>query len=245
MKLTVLGKNGPFPRAGGACSGYLLESGDVRLVLDMGNGTLSRLLQACGLERISAVLLSHLHSDHMSDMLILRYALAQLRARGKDVPMPLSVITPSEPEAEFRQLASFGVYDMTLAEDGMRLRFGDLSVTLHRMIHPVPSFAFSITDGEKRFFYTGDTAYFPQLAELCEGHDLLLADSGLLSSDKTTMVAAHMTAKEVGEIARDARVKRLLCTHIWGGYQDDEVLAEAKEAFPEAEVAHEGETYEI
>lgn len=215
------------------------------MVLDMGSGTLSRLLQTCELEQISAVLLSHLHSDHMSDMQILRYALAQMRARGKDVPMPLAVVTPSEPEAEFRQLASFGVYDMTLAQDGLRLRFGDLIVTLHRMIHPVPSYAFSVTDGEKHFFYTGDTAYFPQLAELCEGCDLLLADAGLLNSDKTTAVTPHMTAREVGEVARDARVKRLLCTHIWGGYQDDEVLAEAKEAFPQAEVAIEGETYVI
>lgn len=245
MKLTVLGKNGPFPHAGGACSGYLLESGDTRLVLDMGSGTLSRLLTVCPLEKVSAVLLSHLHSDHMSDMLILRYALAQKHARGEDVPMPLSVVTPPEPEAEFRQLASFGVYDMTLAQDGMRLRFGDLAVSLHRMVHPVPSYAFHITDGEKRFFYTGDTAYFPQLAELCEGCDLLLADAGLLIGDKTNAVSAHMTAREVGGLARDANVRRLLCTHIWGGYEDDEVLKEAREAFPQAEIALESQTYEI
>ena len=28
MKLTILGNNGPYPAAGGACSGYLLRAGN-------------------------------------------------------------------------------------------------------------------------------------------------------------------------------------------------------------------------
>ena len=41
MKLTVLGCNGPYPAAGGACSGYLLETGDTRVLLDCGAGALA------------------------------------------------------------------------------------------------------------------------------------------------------------------------------------------------------------
>ena len=33
MKLTVLGNTGPYPQAGGACSGYLLENGPADLVI--------------------------------------------------------------------------------------------------------------------------------------------------------------------------------------------------------------------
>lgn len=47
MKLTVLGNTGPYPKAGGACSGYLLENGDSKVVLDMGNGTLANLRTIC------------------------------------------------------------------------------------------------------------------------------------------------------------------------------------------------------
>ena len=43
MKLTVLGCNGPYPAAGGACSGYLLETGDTRVLLDCGAGALAAL----------------------------------------------------------------------------------------------------------------------------------------------------------------------------------------------------------
>ena len=245
MKLTVLGKYGPFPGPGGACSGYLLESGDVRLVLDMGSGTLSRLFQQGGITGLNGILLSHLHSDHMEDLMILRYALQQFRARGRDVSIPLFVAAPSEPEQEYRQLSACGTYDLMPISDGMTIRIGEFSIKFQRMIHPVPSYSMDITDGKRRLFYTGDTGYFPELPDLCRGADLLLADCGLLHSEKTTVIAPHLTAKEAGELARDAGVGQLICSHIWGGYEDGPVLAEARLAFPAAQAAKELHTYEV
>lgn len=270
MKLTVLGRYGPFPAPGGACSSYLLEAPavpgrnrpsdkQVRLVLDLGAGALSRLLTVCSLQQVDAILLSHLHSDHMSDMLVLRYALQQLHKRGVPVPTPLHVIAPGAPEAEFRMLASAGTFDMVRAEDGMKLRFGSLNVTLHRMLHPVRSFAMDIVEEEpprppsygedappRRLFYTGDTGWHEDLVPLCKNASLLLADTGMMAKEKTTEFAPHLTAREVGTLARSAGVGRLLCTHIWGGGIPDElVLQEAQVDFPAAEIAREMSTYEI
>jgi ribonuclease BN (tRNA processing enzyme) len=125
-----------------------MDETGVRVVLDLGAGTLSRLLEVCPLRNVNAILLSHLHSDHMSDMLVLRYALQQLHKKGVPVPTPLHVVAPGAPEAEFRMLASSGTFDMVRAEDGMRLRFGALNITFHRMLHPVPSFAMDILEEE-------------------------------------------------------------------------------------------------
>ena len=77
MKLSILGCNGPFPDQGGACSGYLVESDSrkTKLVLDLGSGTLSRLLELTSLNSINALILSHLHFDHMSDVTVLSYML--------------------------------------------------------------------------------------------------------------------------------------------------------------------------
>ena len=68
MKLTVLGNNGPFPSAGGACSGYLLTNGQTKILIDCGNGTLSNLQKITGLESLDAIIMTHLNSDHSSDM---------------------------------------------------------------------------------------------------------------------------------------------------------------------------------
>ena len=46
MILKILGNNGPFPAANGACSGYLLssDSGETNILIDCGTGVLARLM---------------------------------------------------------------------------------------------------------------------------------------------------------------------------------------------------------
>jgi hypothetical protein len=96
MKLTVLGKYGPWPAAGGACSGYLVETEDVRLMLDCGCGTLGRLQQHCRLEALDGIVLSHLHPDHMGDIPALRYALPHYVGTGL-MEARLPVFLPDAP----------------------------------------------------------------------------------------------------------------------------------------------------
>ena len=47
MKLHVLGCHGPFPPAGGATSGYLLEKDGNALLMDCGSGVMGRLTRLC------------------------------------------------------------------------------------------------------------------------------------------------------------------------------------------------------
>ena len=75
MFLTVLGRHGPYPRAGGACSGYLIEDGATRVLVDCGSGVLSRLLGILRAEELDAIVLSHLHFDHCCDLFVMLYAL--------------------------------------------------------------------------------------------------------------------------------------------------------------------------
>ena len=150
MKLTVLGRHGPFPAPGGACSGYLIEAGDIKLCVDLGSGTLGNLRNILPGLKLDGILLSHLHSDHMSDMLVLRYALTQLSAKGTEIGLPMTVVAPETPEVEFRQLASSGVFEMVHAKAGLKLRFGEVTVTLYSSAHPVETYAFDIEHKGKR-----------------------------------------------------------------------------------------------
>ena len=98
MILKILGNNGPYPAPGGACSGYLLssDSGNTRILIDCGTGVLNRLLGECSLDALDAVILSHLHYDHMSDMLPMQYAL-QFNPRPRPLPVYSRSVSPRGP----------------------------------------------------------------------------------------------------------------------------------------------------
>ena len=123
-------------RAGRSLLGVLIEEGDTNCV-DLGSGTLGNLRNILPGLKLDGILLSHLHSDHMSDMLVLRYALTQLSAKGAEIGLPMTVVAPETPEIEFRQLASSGVFEMVHAKAGLKLRFGEVTVTLYSSAHPV------------------------------------------------------------------------------------------------------------
>ena len=82
MEITVLGCWAPYPRAGGACSGYLIRGGGQNILLEAGNGSLSRLMGFLDFRRLDAVIISHLHPDHYLDLFPLRHAIEGARRDG-------------------------------------------------------------------------------------------------------------------------------------------------------------------
>lgn len=75
MLLHILGRNAGCSGPNGGCSGYLVEIGEKRLLLDCGPGILGRLQAVCRLEDLDAIWLSHLHADHFLDVIPLAYGL--------------------------------------------------------------------------------------------------------------------------------------------------------------------------
>ena len=158
--------------------------------------------------------------------------------------MPRTVVAPETPEVEFRQLASSGVFEMVHAKAGLKLRFGEVTVTLYSSAHPVETYAFDIEHKGKRIFYTGDTGMYTELVRQCMGADILLADACFLDGEKPGENAPHLTAGEAGKVAKEAGVGQLICTHIWGGRDmAGEILAEARRQFPNTLVAEEMHEY--
>ena len=237
MILKILGNNGPFPAANGACSGYLLQSdsGDTRILIDCGPGVLSRLMAEGCLETLDAVVLTHLHYDHMSDMLPMQYAL-QFSPRKKPIP----VYAPDEPEA-VAALLDCPYFDLWPAED---VTIGEMRVSFTAARHPVPTNAVSVDCDGKRFVFTGDTNEDALVELFCDGASLLLADCGLSREDHR-FTAPHLSAELCGKLAANARAKRLLLTHLNPRYDSQALLDEARTRFPDAELAELGGTYYI
>ncbi|MBQ9040810.1 MAG: MBL fold metallo-hydrolase [Clostridia bacterium] len=237
MILKILGNNGPYPAPGGACSGYLLtsDSGDTHILIDCGTGVLNRLMDECPPKDLDAVVLSHLHYDHMSDMLPMQYA---LQFDPRQTPLP--VYAPEEPEA-VRALLDCPCYDLWPAED---FTVGEMRVSFTPARHPVPTNAVSVTCDGKRFVFTGDSNQDALVELFCEGADLLLADCGLSNADHR-FTAPHYSAGLCGQLAANTHAGRLLLTHLNPKYVPDALLSEARIAFPEAELAELGATYYI
>ncbi len=234
MKLRLLGVYGPYPVADGCCSSYLVEDGDTAILLDFGSGAYSRLLRYLPLGKVDAVVLSHLHGDHTGDMTILRYALEQ--GQGKT---PLPLFAPET--APF----SSSVFETTAVQDGFETAVGSLKLTFYRVEHAATCMAVKVTDGAGHtLFYTGDTAYFPQLASYALGCDLLLADACVADEDDTKAQKNHMTARQVGVLARACGCKCAILTHLWGAGFDPAAMLQAANCDC-AVLAEEGKQFEV
>lgn len=245
MRLIVLGRYAPFARAGGACSGYLLQHAGTNILLEAGNGVFARLQQHIDHRDLTAVVLSHLHSDHVADVHGMRYAVrGSFRDGTRQTPLP--VYAPAEPSSDFQALTDEVHIDLREIGAGTSIAIGRFELSFVPAAHPMPCLAVSVSAGGRRLVYTGDTGWDSGVIDFARNADLLLAEASLndASADSGPKLG-HLTAREVGEMARQAGVRKVLLTHLWPEFNLDSLLAEAREVLPEAELAEEGRVYEI
>lgn len=236
MQVTVLGCHGPYPCAGGATSGYLIQNGEQSLLMDCGSGVLGRLMALCDPAALSGVLLSHLHFDHMSDMLTLRY---YLEAHGR----ALTVYVPPEDDspqlALLRAASAFSVQPYPEEID-----MAGLKITSCPVRHPVPCRALRLTDGKKTLVYSGDSNTCEALAPFAKDADALLCDAAFLMREWREK-APHMSARHAAELAKEAGVKRLYLTHLPVRHAPETMQEEALQVFPDAFAVSPGMTFTV
>lgn len=239
MELTVLGMNGPFPAANGATSGYLVRGEKTRVAMDMGSGTLGRLTALMPPEKLDALLLSHWHFDHCSDVLPLLFRLQACAAK------PLDVYAPVDESSMVRKVAQqSGAFCLHDVQKDDKVQIGEFSVRVFAARHPVPGVMYRVTDGEKTLCYTGDTNTVEGLTDFAQDADLLLAD-GLFPTEMWQEGLPHLSAAQTAELARDAHVKKLVITHLNPNIDPETLLKQARAIRTDAELAHIGATYRV
>ena len=254
MKLTVLGRSPASPNAGEACAGYLVEGGGARVLVDIGPGVVSQLVRRNHPDELDAVVVSHMHADHMLDLVTLRYVYPW---RHRPHEERLRVILPPGSADQLLDLAR-GVGNAKHFESCFRLSehdgasalpFDRLSLTPVRTQHFIPCWGFRMEADGRRLAYTADTAPSPGLAELADGVDLLLSEATLRSLEEDAAPPdprGHLTPAEAGEAARDGGVGRLLLTHLPVDGDGSWARTLAAEAFDgEVEVAEPARTYDV
>lgn len=174
MEIIVLGNRGPYPKHDAPCSGYLIKGQEGWIVLDLGSGSLMNLQKVIKIEDVKAVILSHLHSDHISDVLPLRYAVDVKMMKGDMGTVP--VYLPEEPEKEFELLPFKNVLELIPVDVEKTYGICGLTVEFKPMVHPYRSYAVKVREGRKTFVYSGDTAVNDGLAEFAKNADLFCAN---------------------------------------------------------------------
>lgn len=227
MRLSIVGSSGTFPARGRPASGYLFELGSTRVWCDAGPGTFMSL--PVDPDLIDAVVISHQHPDHCSDLTAAFHAWTY-RPQPRD-PVPLYA-----PQSVWDRLLAYierdpACFDFVPVGTGDEARFGDISVSFVEMDHSVPTVG-SRWDGNGRtLFYTGDTGPAGEWPDHAAGVDVLLSEASYQEATKNADYPYHLSAAEAGEIARRIGAGQLVLTHI-PPYLDPSVsVAEAEAVF--------------
>lgn len=241
MNLTLLGTGCPVVDTGRYGPAQIIRHDDQAVLVDCGSGVCQRLLAAGSSgSYLDAVLLTHLHSDHIVDLFQL---VISSWHQGRDRPQRVfgppgtrryvdGLMALWRPELEQRMAhekrpstAALTV-EATEIGPGETLRFGDMDVTAVEVDHrPVRhAYGFVFAAGGARIVLSGDTRACPALLEAARGADVLVHEvfvhgempvvPGRRSAETLTNVAAyHTLSSEVGKIAREAGVGCLVLTH--------------------------------
>jgi ribonuclease BN (tRNA processing enzyme) len=242
VELTVLGCTGSYPGAGDVCSGYLVRGGGVNLWVDAGPGTLAQLQEHIDLDELDGVVLTHAHPDHWTDALSWHIAIRYLRKRvGVPVWSPRRVRQlVEEVNGEMRREC-----DWSEVSSGDGARLGGLTLSFSRTDHGPETLAVRIDeDGGGSLGYSADTGPDWSLDRLGDDLDMALCEASLTTDQERSV--QHLSARQAGDLARQAGVGQLVVTHFPPGVDPVRQQADAADAFGRpVHLASQGATFEV
>ena len=183
------------------------------ILFDCGAGALLRLAEAgfSPLE-VDVALLTHLHLDHVSDLL----ALAKARwLLGEE---KMEVFGPEGTKKWFETVQSLYPYladldvSFTVVSPGDEFALKGLKIKVGEAVHSLPALGYRIESGKKAVVYSGDTEPVESMRDLAEGADLLIHEC---SFPEPFVVTNHSTPRRLGETFRGAGIKRIILTHLY------------------------------
>jgi ribonuclease BN (tRNA processing enzyme) len=178
---------------------------------------------------IDAVVISHQHPDHCSDLLVAYHAWT-FRPAPRD-PVPLYA-----PQGVWDRVCHFldtepECFDFQAVWDGDEVSIGDIEVSFVESDHSVPTVASRWQAGNRKLFYTGDTGPAGTWRQLASAVNLMLSEASNQGASEDKPYAQHLTAGEAAEIAREVGAETLVLTHI-PPYLDPTIsVAEAEKIF--------------
>jgi ribonuclease BN (tRNA processing enzyme) len=210
LKLKVVGYWGAYPEPDSATSCYIVSDNNSKIVIDMGSGSLSKLMKYEDINKINDVIISHFHYDHFVDVYPLQFnsMIQQDIGNRKD---PVKIYTPYDPL--YSEAMNYKTFTKNIFyNQGSVFNINGFITTFLKTNHVIDSYAVKLEKSGKTLVYTSDTAWSDELVEFSKNADLLISEASLFDEMKGK-VEGHLTASEAGKLAYLANVKKLLLTH--------------------------------
>ena len=246
LKLTILGCYGPYAPKDGACSGYLIESQNIKLMLDCGHGAFAQLQKFINFRDLHCLVISHFHPDHYGDIHGIRHAFKG-SIRDGSRQNPLVVYAPSNPAHLFEEISSWvDTFVVIPIEDTLSKTnpVGDLKIRFFPTNHPLVTYGVQAEFKNKTITYTSDTGWDSALIDICWQSDLLLTEASLRNVDIAFADKGHMTAKQAGILGQKSQAKKLVITHFWPEFNLYQLKREAEVGYEaQVDLAQMGKTF--
>ncbi|MGC2193190.1 MAG: MBL fold metallo-hydrolase [Terriglobales bacterium] len=242
LKVTLVGTGAPRPVMERFGPSILVEAGKEKLLFDCGRGATMRLYQLkVPFADLSALFLTHLHSDHIvgiSDFYLTGWILGR--------STPLRVWGPAGTADMMSHLEQAYQFDIHMRRDvdemlpaqgivvvakdieqGVVYQNDSLKVTAFTVDHaPIkPAFGYRIDYGGHSVVLSGDTRYNENLIHFSQGADVLIhevidpqafrAGNAVFNPERTQKVIAHhTTAEQAGTIFSQVKPRLAVYSHI-------------------------------
>ncbi len=217
VQLSVLGSSGTYPSQTNPASSYLITHGSTSIWCDAGPGSFQALLDVMNPDDLDAVVISHRHPDHCTDLFAAFHALTYR-------PRPIEGLTLIANRSVIDHVKGFldaghdhaidRAFDIHVSEGGERHRVGGIEVEPVEMDHSAPTLGFRFAADGRTIFYTADTGPGGSWQASVGAVDLLVCEATMQGTPSGEGSGLHLTAAQAGEIASRIGATRLLLTHI-------------------------------
>lgn len=191
ITVTLLGTGSPLPDPNRAGPSTLVKAGNTFLLVDCGRGVAMRLVGAgVPIPFISAVLITHLHSDHITDLndimttrWIMTPAATPLIVYGPPGTQHVvdSLMEMLQSDCQYRNAHHEDLRNgpglqvqVTEVTHGDSFSVKEVSISVHKTDHrpATPSVGYRIECGDSSVAIAGDTVPCPELDVMCSGADI-------------------------------------------------------------------------
>jgi len=245
LTATIIGSGSPQLNENRASASVLIEAGDTKILVDMGNGTQANLNKLGVKARdLSSLFFTHHHLDHNEEFVPI-FIGSLMGKNDFTIVGPPNTTKLTEINLDlYKEDISYrlGKTQRTLSErqkaftvrdlqGGESFKVADIQVSTLEVPHTIHTLAYRFDYQGESVVITGDLTYSDELPAFAKNADYMIIDSGGMKmvngrtknqggGNKAPRIRAHLDLNDSSTLAHKANVKNLVYTHFTKGTVD-------------------------